>query len=126
MMTRMSLSYRDLLFCHAPALFPDTPLPALGTLVYRFQQRVERHADRYQAGLLALGERLGWCPVARVRDGVWQRVRSSSWLRARARGEQYPEVLRGRYRIEQVFGSVKSAYGSYVGSRSWWGAVLRV
>ncbi len=25
-----------------------------------------------------------------------------------------------------MFGSVKSAYGSYVGSRSWWGAVLRV
>ncbi len=64
--------------------------------------------------------------LARVREGLWQRVRSSARLRARARGEQYPEVLRGCYRIEQVFGSVKSAYGSYVGSCSWWGAVLRV
>ncbi len=61
-----------------------------------------------------------------MRDGVWQRVRSSARWRARGRGEQYPEVLRGRYRIEPVFGSVKGAYGSYVGARSWWGAVVRV
>ncbi len=78
------------------------------------------------AQVLVLAERLGWCPVARVREGLWHRVRSSSRLRARARGEAYPEVLRGRYRIEQVFGSVKGAYGSYVEARSWWGAALRM
>ena len=76
----------------------------------------------YRARLLGALEQAGWSPVARVSDGVWQRARASSRLRARARAEACPEVLRGRYRIEQVFGSVKSAYGSYVGSRSWRGA----
>ncbi len=66
----------------------------------------------YRARLLGALEQAGWLPVARVSDGVWQR----------ARAEAHPEVLRGRYRIEQVFGSVKGAYGSYVGSRSWRGA----
>ncbi|MFN7016855.1 MAG: transposase, partial [Fimbriimonadales bacterium] len=60
-----------------------------------------------QSGAL---EQAGWSPVARA----------SSRLRARA--EAHPEVLRGRYRIEQVFGSVKGAYGSSVSSRSWRGA----
>ncbi len=55
-------------------------------------------------------------------DGVWQGVRASSRLRAHVRADGYSEVLRGRYRIEQVFGSVKGAYGSDVGSRSWRGA----
>ncbi len=50
----------------------------------------------HRAQVLALAERLGWCPVARVRDGVWQRVRASARLRARARGERYAWVLRGR------------------------------
>lgn len=49
---------------------------------------------------------------------MWQRVRSGSRLRARRRAE----VLRGRYRIEQVFGSVKGAYRSYVGARTYDGA----
>ncbi len=80
----------------------------------------------YRAGLLALAECLGWCAVVRVRDGVWQWVRSSARLRARVRGERYAGVLRVRYRIGQVFGGVKSAYGSSVGLRSWWVGVLRV
>ncbi len=75
----------------------------------------------HRAQVLALAERLGWCAVVRVRDGVWQWVRSSARLRARVRGERYAGVLRVRYRIGQVFGGVKSAYGSDVGSRSWWG-----
>lgn len=66
----------------------------------------------YRARLLGALERAGWLPVARVSDGVWQR----------ARAEAYPEVVQGRYRIEPVFGSVKGAYGSYVGSRSLRGA----
>ncbi len=82
--------------------------------------------DGHRAQGLGLAERVGWCAVARVQDGVWHRVRSSARLRARARGEQYACVLRGRYRIEQVFGRVKGAYGSDVGSRSWWGALVRV
>ncbi|MFN3690357.1 MAG: transposase, partial [Fimbriimonadales bacterium] len=76
----------------------------------------------YRARLLCALERAGWLPVARVSDGVWQRVRASSRLRARVRAALYPEVVRGRYRIEQVFGSVKDGYGSYVGARSWQGA----
>ncbi len=80
----------------------------------------------HRAQGLGLAERVGWRPVARVREGLWNRVRCSARLRARERGEQYACVLRGRYRIEQVFGSVKGAYGSYVGSRSWWGAALRM
>ncbi len=80
----------------------------------------------HRAQGLGLAEQLRWRPVARVREGLWNRVRCSARLRARARGEQDACVLRGRYRIEQVFGSVKGAYGSYVGSRSWWGAVLRM
>jgi hypothetical protein len=82
----------------------------------------------YRAGLLQVLERAGWLPVARVEAGLHQRVRASSRLRARARAEAYPEVLGGRYRVEQVFGSVKSAYGSvwrarsFVGVRCWvWG-----
>lgn len=38
------------------------------------------------------------------------------------RAAQFEGVLRGRYRIEQVFGSVKGAYGGVVGARSWAGA----
>ena len=34
--------------------------------------------------------------------------------------------MRGRYRIEQAFGSVKGAYRSSVGSRSWRGVRVRV
>ncbi len=78
----------------------------------------------HRAQVLGLAERVGWRPVARVREGLWNRVRCSA--RLRARGEQDAWVLRGRYRIEQVFGRVKGAYGSDVGSRSWWGAALRM
>ncbi len=80
----------------------------------------------HRAQVLAFAERLGWCPVARVREGLWNRVRSSARLRARGRGERYAWVLRGRYRREQVFGRVQGGYGSDVGARSWWGAVVRV
>lgn len=76
----------------------------------------------YRARLLEQLEGSGWLPVMRVEDGLRQRVRSGSGLRARARAQQYAEVLDGRYRIEQVFGSVKGVYGSYVGSVSWLGA----
>jgi hypothetical protein len=76
----------------------------------------------YRAGLLRVLEGGGWLPVARVEASWHQRVRASSRLRARARAEAYPEVFGGRYRIEQVFGSVKRAYGSVWRARSWVGA----
>ncbi|MCS7209470.1 MAG: transposase, partial [Fimbriimonadales bacterium] len=72
----------------------------------------------YWARLLGQWERAGWLPVMRVREAVWQRVRAV----ARARAEQLGEVLRGRYRIERVFGRVKGAYGGFVGARSFRGA----
>ncbi|MDM7460360.1 MAG: hypothetical protein P3X24_001735 [bacterium] len=52
--------------------------------------------------------------------------RGTEIRRLRARVEAHPEVLRGRSRIEPVFGSVKSAYGSYVSSRSWRGTQVWV
>jgi len=76
----------------------------------------------YRAGLLQCLEGAGWLPVARVEAGVRQQVRSSVRLRVRARAELHRWALRERYRIEQVFGSVKSAYGSVWRSRSWLGA----
>ncbi len=36
--------------------------------------------------------------------------------------KQYSWALEERYRIEQVFGSMKGAYGSVWGARSWEGA----
>lgn len=76
----------------------------------------------YGAQLLEQLEGAGWLPVMRVEDGLRQRVRSGSRLRAWQRAQRNAEVLGGRYRIEQVFGSVKGVYGSYVGSVSWCGA----
>jgi hypothetical protein len=35
--TARRLSYRQLLFCVAPEVLPEEPLPALGTLMYRLQ-----------------------------------------------------------------------------------------
>ena len=35
--TARRLSYRQLLFCVAPEVLPEEPLPALGTLLYRLQ-----------------------------------------------------------------------------------------
>jgi len=60
----------------------------------------------YGAQLLEQLEGAGWLPVMRVEDGLRQRVRSGSRLRAWQRAQRNAEVLGGRYRIEQVFGSV--------------------
>ncbi|GIV87194.1 MAG: hypothetical protein KatS3mg054_1223 [Chloroflexus sp.] len=76
----------------------------------------------HRAQLLGLLEQVGFLPVMRVEDSMWQRVRAGSRLRARARALVYGWALRGRYRIEQVFGSVKGAYGSVCRARSWVGA----
>ncbi|GIV09864.1 MAG: hypothetical protein KatS3mg019_1955 [Fimbriimonadales bacterium] len=53
---------------------------------------------------------------------MWQRVRAGSRLRARSRALVYGWAPMGRYRIEQVFGCVKGAYGSVCRARSWVGA----
>lgn len=63
----------------------------------------------YWARLLCALEAAGWAPVMQVAEGLHQRVRASSRVRARAQAAKSPEVLRGRYRIEQVFGSVKGS-----------------
>ncbi|MCL6476735.1 MAG: transposase [Firmicutes bacterium] len=79
---------------------------ASGTLL------VEDGLYGHRAGLLRLLEDVGFLPVARVRDGLWQCVRSDARCRARLRSQQYSWAFRERYRIEQLFGSVKGAYGS--------------
>ena len=76
----------------------------------------------HRARLLGLLERVGFLPVMRVEDSVWQRVRAGSRLRARERAGVYGWALRGRSRIEPVFGSVKGAYGSVCRARWWLGA----
>ena len=70
-----------------------------------------------QARLLERVEGVGWLPVVRVASSLYQPVRAQSRLRALARLAEYGWALRERYRIEPVFGSVKSAYGSYIGCR---------
>jgi hypothetical protein len=70
-----------------------------------------------QARLLERVEAVGWLPVVRVAPSLYQSVRAPSRLRALARLGEYGWALKERYRIEQVFGSVKSAYGSYIGCR---------
>jgi len=66
----------------------------------------------YRGGLLSQVEEVGWLPVVRVGCGLRQGVRDKACVRALER-------LGERYRVEQVFGSVKGVYGSYVGCRSW-------
>jgi hypothetical protein len=70
-----------------------------------------------QARLLERVEAVGWLPVVRVAPSLYQQVRAPSRLRAWGRLEEYGWALKERYRIEQVFGSVKGAYGSYMGCR---------
>jgi hypothetical protein len=77
----------------------------------------------YRGGLLARVEGVGWLLVVWVAPSLRQRVRAQSRLRALGRLERYGWALRERYRIEQMFGSVKRAYGSYLGCRGrrlWW------
>jgi hypothetical protein len=66
----------------------------------------------YRGGLLSQVEAVGWLPVVRVGCGLRQGVRDKARVRALER-------LGERYRVEQVFGSVKGVYGSYVGCRRW-------
>jgi hypothetical protein len=65
-------------------------------------------------------------PVVWVAPSLRQRVRAKSRLRALGRLERYGWALGERYRIEQVFGSVKRAYGSYIGCRGGAYVVVRV
>jgi hypothetical protein len=73
----------------------------------------------YRGRLLARVEQVGWLPVARVEAGVRQGVRDRARVRVLERLGAYGWALGERYRIEQVFGSVKGVYGSYVGCRCW-------
>ena len=58
---------------------------------------------------------VGGLPVVRVEAGVRQGVRDKARVRVLERLEAYGWALGERYRIEQVFGSVKGVYGSCVG-----------
>ena len=51
--------------------------------------------------------------------GVRQGVRDAARVRVLERLGAYGWALRERYRIEQVFGSVKGVYGNYAGCRRW-------
>jgi hypothetical protein len=70
----------------------------------------------YRGRLSARVEQVGWLPVVRVEAGMRQAVRDTARVRA----------LGARYRVEQVFGSVKGVYGSYVGCRRWCYARVQV
>ena len=68
---------------------------------------VEDKLYGYRGEGVGAGFEVGWLPVARVEAGV----------RVLERLGAYGWALGERYRIEQVFGSVKGVYGSYVGCR---------
>ena len=76
--------------------------------------------------LLARVEQVGWLPVARVEAGVRQGVRDRARVRVLERLGAYGWALGARYRIEQVFRSVKGVYGSYAGCRCWGYARVQV
>jgi hypothetical protein len=80
----------------------------------------------YRAQLLKQIEGVVWLPAVRVGAGLHQGVRAPSRLRALSRLEEYGWALRERYRIEDVFGSVKGAYGSYSEGRSYRNACMDV
>lgn len=63
---------------------------------------------------LEIMERLGYRPVVCSMDTMRMKVRSEVRIRANQRAKEHESILKGRYRIEQVFGSIKSAYGSYL------------
>ena len=53
--TARRLSYRQLLFCVAPEVLPEEPLPALGTLMYRLQTIPDARGHALLHGLAAQG-----------------------------------------------------------------------
>ena len=68
--------------------------------------------------LLEKMEGMGYEPLVYSRDTVWVRVRSEVRKRAHEKAMRDEGIMRGRYRIEQVFGSIKRAYGSYLEVRT--------
>jgi hypothetical protein len=67
--------------------------------------------------LWARVEDRGWLSVVRVAPRLYQQVRAQSRWRALGRLAEYGWALQERSRIEQVFGGVQGAYGSYMGCR---------
>ena len=59
-------------------------------------------------------ESLGYEPIVRSEDTMRVKVKSEERRRANQRAKEKERILKGRYRIEQVFGSIKRAYGSYL------------
>ena len=104
-------------YARAPETLPNHALPALSTLVYRIHTISEERWHQLLAWLakqgLSLEAPTAQTPYAMV-DGTGVGYATPFYAQFRRGAE-----IR---RIEQVFGSVKGAYGSYVGSRSWRGA----
>jgi hypothetical protein len=59
--TARCLSYRQLLFCVAPEVLPEEPLPALGTLLYRSADHPRRTLARAAALAGGAGDCAGGC-----------------------------------------------------------------
>ena len=64
--------------------------------------------------------------MARVAAGVRQGVRDTGRVQALGRVAAYGWALGARYRVEQVFGSVKGVYRSSVRCRRWCYAQVQV
>jgi hypothetical protein len=95
--TARRLSYRQLLFCVAPEVLPEEPLPALGTLMYRLQTIPDERWHALLHGLAAQGIARGggggvmclWCLwMARV----W--VLTRRFMRSFVVGQRYVGYVR--------------------------------
>lgn len=63
-------------------------------------------------------EKLGYEPVCIAGGTMRKAVKADARKRADERAQRYKDILKGRYRIEQVFGVVKEICGSYLSVRS--------
>jgi len=80
----------------------------------------------YRGRLLARVAQVKWLPVVRVEAGMRQAARDTARVRALGCVAAYGWALGERYRVEQVFGSVKGVYGSCVGCQCWCYARVQV
>jgi hypothetical protein len=62
-------------------------------------------------------KRIGWKAYVKVRKGIWQGVRAKERKEAMREWEEGKEIYRKRYKIEQVIGSLKRAYGDVCSER---------
>jgi hypothetical protein len=62
-------------------------------------------------------KKIGWKAYVKVRKGIWQGVRAEERKEAMREWEEGKEIYRKRYKIEQVIGSLKRAYGDVCSER---------